>query len=528
MKTKILVISLAATLLAGWFFAVVVPVTKGYFFFTFDFSRDMLWVKNQIDFGVPAIVGPWGSLNGLFFGPLWYWLLVIPYILGGGSPVAAALFDGAFVLLTIFIGFSLFFKEDKKFAVFFLLFSLASPAMRAIAGYAFAQNMLPLFTLCLLYAYAKLIEKFKLRFLLLAGLSLSLMYHAEPPTAIISILSIIPVIFLSKDRKSFFTIKSITSFLAVFLIPFLTVIVFDLRHQFLQVKAVLSYLQGQNESLQGILPIGERITDRFIKFGGTITGGVLANAQATGIFIGVLAFFNIFRGRDLGQGKFSKNLLIVSVSYLITLIIGFLVFRSELKGFYLTGLFTVSLFFIASFCANTWTTKGQKLLVSLIFIFICWLSFDPPALINAYKEDFKGTQISNGVFSNQLSAVDWIYKTAGGQGFKVYVYSAAIYDYPYQYIFMTHGLQKYGYLPVEFSYLPDKPNYVEKKVEQLSRLDGKIKTPAAFMYLIVDPDKSRESEKINWLRHFSSTEALRFDSRTLIDGTMIEKRLLMP
>lgn len=526
-RDNILAVTVVIALLLSWVVAVIVPVTRGYFNFTFDFSRDMLWVKNQIDFGVPAIVGPWGSLNGLFFGPLWYWLLSIPYVLGDGSPIAASLFDTVFILITILTGYLLFLKEDKRLAVFFLIFSLASPAMKAISGYAFAQNMLPFFTLWLVYAYTKLLDKFQLRFFLLAALAISLMYHAEPPTSIISLLSMLPIILLSKEKKVFFTAKSLISFIVVFLIPFLPVIVFDLRHQFLQVKSVISYLQGQNESLQGILPIGERITDRLAKFLGTIAGGITSNPEFTGIFLILLSFANSLGFRQNDHDKFSKRLLVACHIYIVTLFIGFLVFKSELKSFYLSGLFIVSIIMLASFCAKIWTTSSQKLLVAGLFALICWFSFDPPQLIQAYREDFSDAKKTNGMLFNQKAAVDWIYETAGDAGFVVYVYSAAIYDYPYQYLFMTHGVKKYGYLPADFSYLPDRPNYVEKKAEQLAKNKDKIKKPAKFLYLVVDADNTRRSEKNNWLKHFSPTEESRLDQLVLNDGTLIEKRLLI-
>lgn len=526
-KDSILAVTAVVALLLSWVVAVIIPVTRGYFNFTFDFSRDMLWVKNQIDFGVPAIVGPWGSLNGLFFGPLWYWLLSIPYLLGDGSPIAASLFDTAFILMTILIGFFLFLNEDKKLAVFFLLFSLASPAMKAIAGYAFAQNMLPFFTLCIIYSYTKLLSKFQIRFFLLVALAISLMYHAEPPTSVISLLSLLPIIFLSKEKKAFFTAKSLISFVVVFLTPFLPVIVFDFRHQFIQVKSILSYVQGQNESLQGILPIGERVTDRLAKFSGTISGGITSNPQLAGIFLVVLAFFNSLNPRESDQDKFSKKLLVASAVYTGTLLIGFLIFKSELKSFYLSGLFVVSIIMLSAFCARIWLSSRQKLLVACLFTLVCWFSFDPPGLIKAYREDFMGAKKTNGMLFNQKSAVDWIYQTAGGEGFNVYVYSAAIYDYPYQYLFMTHGLKKYGYLPADFSYLPGRPNYVEKKTEQLAKNKDRIKQPAKFMYLVIDSDNSRESEKINWLRYFSASEQSRFGSLVLNDGTVVERRLLI-
>ena len=64
---------------------------------------------------------------------------------------------------------------------------------------------------------------------------------------------------------------------------------------------------------------------------------------------------------------------------------------------------------------------------------------------------------------NQLDAIDWTYHEASGSGFRTYVFTPAVYDLNYQYLYWWYGLGKYGYLPDKVTYQDDVPEYIENK-----------------------------------------------------------------
>ena len=90
-------------------------------------------------------------------------------------------------------------------------------------------------------------------------------------------------------------------------------------------------------------------------------------------------------------------------------------------------------------------------------------------------------------FKNEILSIDYVYEKAGGKNFKVYVYLPSVIDYPYQYLFWWRGLKKYGYLPEDYAYAPDKPPYISQK----EKLDtGSHPSSSGLVFLIKQPDQN--------------------------------------
>ena len=78
---------LSAILLLG-FFLRAQETLSGNFLFLKDQGRDMLAVKSVVVDKKPTLIGPYTGFRGVFQGPLYYYVLAIPFAASGAMAVS--------------------------------------------------------------------------------------------------------------------------------------------------------------------------------------------------------------------------------------------------------------------------------------------------------------------------------------------------------------------------------------------------------------------------------------------------------
>lgn len=513
-KLILLFVSLAGLLVN------LLPVLQGIFPITYDQGRDWLWVKNEIDFRQPSLIGPAGSMRGVYFGPLWFWLLSLPYIFFNGHPLAMTLFNALIVYASFILAALLMKKYDSRVAYFIIFLGFISPAIHSQSSYAFSQHLLPLLTVLFIYSLTMILSAASRVHFILAWFWVSLMFHAEPPVSIFSIPGLIIVILIVLRRQKFLNFKTIIFALMGFIIPFIPLLVFDFRHDFMQFKTVFSFIGGDTKGLQEIAPLTfwQRLLDRpeklFFSFKAVIFNGL--NLIFFGVLIILLRLFHQTKFKP-----FFKYFIRAGLIYLVSFWLIFTFYPHEFKSFYLGGLQIIFLVWLAIGLSLLWQKKIRQQSVIIFLSLLVFNNLQPLAFIKSWSEKFSNQRYLGSLFINQLAAIDWIYQAAGGKGFKVYTFVPAIYDYNFQYLIFWRGLNQYGYLPEEFSYQPDKPEYVPQKNRQLQRLAGKIKPAENLVYFIITPGSL--DERSWWYHEFKDLKLSLVEEYFLPDDTKIEK-----
>ena len=457
------------------FLALRLPqILRDEFPFVFDFGRDLIWVRNMVELRRPTLIGPWGSLAGVYFGPLWYYLLAIPYVIFTGDPRGPVYLTLTANLAVLLLGWLWLKRFNPKLGLIFALLVAISPHSINLSTFAFHANMLPLTQLLFLYG----LYRRDSRGLYLAALMTSLNFHFEPATGIFTTLTLILSVLLRPAPRV--ALAKWGFALLIFALPFLPNVAFDLRHDFLQTRAVVAYFQGQNRSLEGVLPYPERIFERLRKFTELFSSTITPNIPliAAGLILIALLLF-LYR---LKQSKFKSQLINLNLFSLVVPLLGFMfLFPPELKGWYLYG-FSVSYFILASLVLYRFP------LLVLLPVVLFALRFATPVSFT-----------SAATLKSQKAALDAIYTESQGQPFKLYVYTPPIYDYQYQYLTWWYGRKTYGYLPTEYSYLPGETSYHPQKDQFTQPI--KAGEPKQI-FLLIEPEAATD-RLTGWLGHFA-------------------------
>ena len=125
-----------------------------------------------------------------------------------------------------------------------------------------------------------------------------------------------------------------------------------------------------------------------------------------------------------------------------------------------------------------------KLISLVLALIIIWFAFGN--IVNFFVKDFGKISLDPSLYKNEVAAIDYVYKYAKGQNFKVYTYLPSVYDYPYQYLFWWYGNKKYGYIPGEYAYSPNKPPYIPSQ----DKFAGLKTNFSGLVFLIKEPNRN--------------------------------------
>lgn len=492
-------------------------ILRDQFVFIFDTGRDMLWARNLAVLHKLFLIGPWTALAGIFFGPLWWYLLTVAFVLTGGDPKGGALLSLIFNLATIIAAYFLGKRlKNGRLGIIFSLLCASSAYMINLSTYAFNPNPLPFTTLFFLWSLFEVLQG-KEKFFVLASFLTSVSFHFEPATAVFTTLTLF--IFLLWQRRLLKRTKILLSGFFSFLLPFIPQIIFELRHQFLQTKALVAYFRGTTERLGGELPLILRISDRSEKFLNLFSFSVIHLSGKWLVFLFLSLIFLILSLILVIAGKKEKNfvkinLLVIFVPFLAYIFL----FPPELKFWYLSGLTIPFILLTGLVVYFLW----QKNFIFGLFL-LTFLVIANTKLFSRIDDFFHPKEVKGSEFlAVQKKVVDWIYKDARGRPFSVFVYTPPIYDFHYQYLFWWYGKKKYDYWPEEYSYLPGKIDYVPFKERYLTMQKAiQGEKPIELFYLIIEPDNIKQRVE-NWKNTFAESQLLKEEE--IGERVIIEKR----
>lgn len=462
---------------------------------TYDQGRDLVDLRQMVVTHTPRLVGPTTSINGVLLGPFYYYFLLIPFLIFGGSPMAIVIWQILWYQFAVLI---LWFVLKKKSVIqanlVGIILSLL-PTGFYTARYFWNANAMPIFTILFIAALVYSFENRSLKKSFLVGLVSGLSLQIEAAFGIIFFPFALLLLLLKR-----FSFKNIFASLVGFMVTILPQALFEVRHNFLMTKTLLSEFTGKAAILGEKLSFSERLPERELRFINTLRDTNHIPFETLSLIYPILLVLGIYYLLSKYRKNIPNDLTLLSLSFFIVSIIFYLVFPMGIKTWYVLGLTIPAAVFFSSIFERIFSKNIIGKI--LVFIFILFtFSNTLKAHLEYLGKNFNKPSDNPSNLMNEIKAVDWVYQQAEGKGFRVYSYLPAIYDYPFQHVFWWYGTKVYGYQPENIAYLPNQPEYITKGdlawTKKKETLDG---TP---VFLIIQGDSEHSDFFQKWMGNFS-------------------------
>lgn len=468
---------IAALLIFGIFYKLNLT-SGGNFIFNMDNARDMVDVREMVVLDKLRLIGPTSGIEGFFNGPGWYYLLTIPFILSAGNPY------GAVVLMIVLWAIGGFFllKLLSRFGDLVVLFGgmvwISSNYVMLATLYSYNPNPVVLLTPLFIYLLEKYINTNSLPYGIGAWVLGGLFFNFEMAFGIfIPVIIFIAIILAGKTK--YLKGRVFWMGFGFFLILLLPQILFELRHDFFMTKSVMNYLSKGVSSGQSILTRFDNTRNTYLG----VLSGTMMNWELLSrltIIAWILIILKFVKSRKFGGDTF----FLIIMLFLVVPPLFHILLPIKVMPWHLGGTMAAAIILVGIVLSKLAKLGGAGKLVSLIFSVV--IIIYATANLEIPKNLFgKRVSLDASVFMNEISAVDYVYREAQGKNFRVYVYLPSVIDYPYQYLFWWHGQKEYGFLPVDYAYLPEKPEYINDK----GKLGGgESPEDSGLTFLIKQPD----------------------------------------
>ncbi|KKQ43507.1 MAG: Glycosyl transferase, family 39 [Microgenomates group bacterium GW2011_GWC1_37_8] len=401
--------------------------------FYYDQGRDALRIWEFIHEGKPFLIGPVTGLEGIFLGPLFYYLITPFYFIGQGSPVYPAVFLAFLATCANFVVF-LLGKKFHSIQTGLIAVLITSFSLYITTSARWLSNPTPILltSVLLLYSMYKIaVEKDK-RWWLGVALFTSISLQFESASAVFYL----PIIFIFTllQRKHLPDKKIITISILIFVLSVLPQVIFNLRHE----NIILNNFRRLFFESHSFRVDFWTVFQIRMKYFWTVFSSKIFPQGGWYMYlfplISVIAI--IVKVKELIKAKVLPLLLL----FLIVPVVGYLAFQGNygnIYDYYLTGYYLPMILLFSLGLGILWKNLLGKIIV--VVFFILFLNQNLPSLKNFLTAGVDGpTHITMG---NQLQGVDWILNKAKGENkeFNLEVYVPPVIPHSYDYLFLWQG-----------------------------------------------------------------------------------------
>jgi len=307
---------------------------RDYLTFLGDEGRDVLVVKKIITGEKFTLLGPTASVGGFFLGPIYYYFM-IPFLWAWQlDPVGPAIMVALFGIATIYLVFltGKDFFDAKAGLIAALLYSI-SPVVITYSRASWNPNIVPFFSLLIIYLTKKIVVEDKWKLIFWLGLCFGIAFQLHYLVSFLAIAVVIYFLLTSGFKKYKHYLLGIAGFL-LGISPFF---LFEVRKGFPNTISLFKFLTAGKEVG------GERINflSHPIDILGRLFTRLISNNNAyLGIFlllISLTVFIYCLKIKSKQKPIFQTHLLLICWGIIGIFLFGF--YNKAVYDYYLGFLF---------------------------------------------------------------------------------------------------------------------------------------------------------------------------------------------
>ncbi|MEN8252811.1 MAG: glycosyltransferase family 39 protein [Patescibacteria group bacterium] len=348
-----------------------------------DQGRDAIIVVNMLRDFDPVFIGPVASVGNLYLGPLYYYFMLPFLFLSFPSPLgpayAVAVLGIAAVALVYLLGKRMFGTVTALFAATFLAFnSIAIEYSR----FSWNPNPAPFVSILMIY-FTFMAWKKSPKYWVAVAICFSVLIQlhyvfllSAAGAGIIWLLQLFEIIKI-KNKKIMHLILATLFSALIFLLFLLPLILFDIRHDYLNTKAFLAMFTQEEAMKQtgGLLATLKETHGRGMHILFEISIGKNRALNSALYYLAIISSLVIAFDKVMRQGYKKNKALIVLLSFLFTGILGTAFYKHSVFHHYILYLFPVTFLLYGFLSAQLWKKKILRVLPLGFLAFFIYFNY---------------------------------------------------------------------------------------------------------------------------------------------------------
>ncbi len=392
-----------------------------------DEGRDVMVVKRMIVDHKLTLLGPITSVGSMYMGPIYYYLMAPFLWIWQLNPVGPAMMVAIFGICTVAlinIAGNIFIHPIVGL-VASLLYAI-SPLPVIYGRSSWNPNIVPFFSLLVIFSLLNVVVKKKFKWILVTGLSMGVLIQLHYVTFMF-----FPIIFTILALIKFrIPVKYYLLSFLMFLIAYSPFLLFELRHGFVNTEAAIRFVLFQKRagSMPFLLSFWKTISDVSVRLFWRLV--VVVNAEIAKIYILIqLVSLGFFTKKFNKQKDYTLALKVI----LIWLIIGILsygLYGGVIYDYYFGSLFTLPYILFGIIFYYFWYHARLGKMVALMMLIIL-------IIFNLYKSPvFKEP---NNMLKNSETIAAFVHDKAGNRPYNFALIAGQNSDHAYRYFLEIWG-----------------------------------------------------------------------------------------